>query len=83
MDKCTTLKALIKNAKSNKSKGFRKGGKKTYTKHKVNVLIEKKLMKACKGRKKYKQEVCTFKKKKVSGFQSLDNSDASSKGNDS
>ena len=37
MDECTTL-----NAKSNKFKGFRKGGKKMYTKHKVNVLIEKK-----------------------------------------
>ena len=37
MDKCSTLNALIKKAKSNKSKGFRKGGKKTYTKHKVMV----------------------------------------------
>ena len=41
MDKCATLKALIKKAKFNKSKGFRKGGKKMYTKHKVNILIEK------------------------------------------
>ena len=33
MDECTTLKDLIKKAKSNKSKGHSKGGKKTYTKH--------------------------------------------------
>ena len=49
-DECTTLMALIKKAKSNKSKGYRKGGEKTYTKHKVNVLLEKKLKKAFKGR---------------------------------
>ena len=55
-DKYATLKALIKNAKSNKSKGYRKGGEKTCTKHQVNVLIEKKLKKACKGWKKRKLE---------------------------
>ena len=67
-DKCPTLKALIKKVKSNKSKGYRKGGKKTYTKHKVNVLIEKKLKKAFKGRKKSRQELCSFEKMEVSGF---------------
>ena len=46
IDECTTLKALIKKVKSNKSKRFRKGGEKTYTKHEVNLLIEKKLKKA-------------------------------------
>ena len=48
-ERCNTLKALIKRAKSNKSKGFRKGDKKTYTKNEVNVLIEKKLKKAFEG----------------------------------
>ena len=37
---------LIKKAKSNKSKGHSKGGKKTCTKHEVNILIEYKLKKA-------------------------------------
>ena len=39
-DECTTLNALIEKTKSNKSKGYRKGGEKTYTTHQVNVLIE-------------------------------------------
>ena len=51
MDKCTTLKALIKNVKSHKSKGYKKLSEKTYFKHKVNILIEKKLKKASKGKK--------------------------------
>ena len=86
-DECTTLKLLIKKTKSNKSKGFRKGGEKTYNKHEMNILIEKKLKKAFKGRKKRKQEPRTFEKTEVSGSedsdQSLDDSDASSKSNDS
>ena len=86
-DKCTTLNALIKKAKSSKSKGYGKGGKKTYTKYEVNILIEKKLKKTFKGRKKRKQEPHTFVKVEVSGSddsdQSLDDSDASSKSNDS
>ena len=83
IDKCTTLKALIKKSKSNKSKGYKKLGNKMYTIHKVNVLIEKKLKKAFKGRKKREEELRTFEKIKVSGSegsdQSLDDSDASSK----
>ena len=59
-DECTTLKVLIKKAKSNKSKENRKGGEKTYTKNEVNVLIEKKLKKAFKGRNKRKQELHIF-----------------------
>ena len=66
-DKCATLKALIKNVKSNKSKEYREGGEKTYTKHNINVLIEKRLKNAFKGRKKLKQELCTFEKMEVSG----------------
>ena len=61
-DKYTTLKGLIKKAKSNKSKGYRKVGEKTCTKHTVNALIKKKVKKAFKGRKKRKQELCTFEK---------------------
>ena len=64
---CTTLKSLIKKAKSNTSKGYRKGGEKAYTKHEVNILIEKKLEKAFKGRKKRKQELHSFEKIEVLG----------------
>ena len=85
MGECTILKALIEKAKSNKSKGCRKGGEKRYTKHKV--LIEKKLKKAFTGRKKSKQELRTFEKIEVPGSeesdQSLNDSDASSKSDDS
>ena len=53
----------------------------------MNVLIEKKLKKAFKGRKKPKKELRTFKKMEVSGSeesdQTLDDSDASSKSDDS
>ena len=62
-------------------------GKKTYTKHEVNVLIEKKLKTAFKGRKKHKQEIHAFEKMDISGSeesnQSLDDSDVSSKTDDS
>ena len=85
INKCTTLKALVKKAKSNKSKGYRKGGKKTYTKHEVNILNEKKVKKAFKGKKKHGQELRNFEKMEVSGSdesnQSLDNSNVSSKNN--
>ena len=87
MDECASLKDLFKKAKSYKSKGCRTGDEKTYTKHEVNVLIENKLKKAFKGRKKRKQELRTFENMKVSGseesYQSLDNSDTSSKSDDS
>ena len=66
-DECTTIKALIKKTKSNKSNGYRKGGKKMYTKQEVEIWIEKKLKKAFKGRKKRKQESRTFEKMDVSG----------------
>ena len=58
-----------------------------YTKHKVNMPIEKKLKKAFKGRKKHKQELRTFEKMEVSGSEdsnpSLDDSNASVKSDDS
>ena len=83
MDECTTLMAQIKKAESNKYKEYGKGSKKIYTKHEVSVIIEKKLKKAFKERKKRKQKLCTFEKMEVSGSeesdQSLDDSDASNK----
>ena len=59
-----------------------------YIKHKVNVLIEKKLKKAFKGRgKNVSRNFCPFDKMEVSGsedsHQYLDDSNASSKNNDS
>ena len=42
-----------------------------YTKQ-VNILIEKKLKKAIKGRKKRKQELRTFEKMEVSGSEDSD-----------
>ena len=48
-EKYTKIKALIKKAKSNKSKGYRKGGEKTYTKQEVNVLIDKKANESFQG----------------------------------
>ena len=86
-DECTKLKALIKKTKSNKSKGYRKGVKKTYNKHKVNVLIKKKPKKAFKRSKKCKQELHMFEKMEVSGSKEsdrcLDDSEASSESDDS
>ena len=53
----------------------------------MNVLIEKKLKKAFKGKKKLKQELRTFEKMVISGSeesnQSLDDSDAPNKSDDS
>ena len=72
-DKCTTIKALIKKNKSSKSKGFKKGSEKTYTKHEANVLIEKKLKKTFKGNKKRKQEYITLKRWKFQDLKNLVN----------
>ena len=73
----------MKETKSIKSKGYKRQGDKTYTKHEVNILIEKKLKKAFKGKKKRKQELRTFETMDVSEYeesvQSLDDSDASKK----
>ena len=82
---CTTLKALIKKAKSKQSKGYKEDNKKTYTKHEVNVLI--KLKKDFKGKKKHKQELHTFERIDVSeskeSAQAIDVSNLPSKSNDS
>ena len=71
-DKYTTLKALIKKAKSNKSNVIRKVCEKTYTKHEVSDLIGKKLKKAFKGRKKRKQEL-RVRRWKIQDLKSLIN----------
>ena len=70
----TTLEALIKKTKSIKSKRYRRGGEKMYTKHEVNILIEKKRKEAFKGRKKRKQELRTFQKMEVLGSEESDQS---------
>ena len=49
-DQCTTLKALIKKAKQKKSKHFDK--KKSFTKHEVNVMVQKQVKKALKQKKR-------------------------------
>ena len=58
-----------------------------FSKHEVNVLIEKELKKAFKGRKKCKKELGTFEKMEVCGSEEsdecLDNGDVSSKSDDS
>ena len=86
MDECTTLKALIKKAKSNKSIGYRKGNENVHQIRSERANWEK-LKKAFKGRKKRKQESRTFEKMEVSGsedsYQSLNDSDTSSKSDDS
>ena len=45
-----------------------------YTKHEVNILIEKKRKEAFKGRKKRKQELRTFQKMEVLGSEESDQS---------
>ena len=45
-DECTTLKALVKQAKQKKGSHFQK--KKRFTKHKVNIMVQKQVKKAMK-----------------------------------
>ena len=47
-EECTKLEVPINTVEPNNSKGYKKGRYKTYTKHKVNILIEKNLKKALK-----------------------------------
>ena len=49
-DKCTTLKALVKQAKQKRSKHFDK--KKRFTKHEVNIMVQKQVKRAMKQKKK-------------------------------
>ena len=54
-DQCTALKELVKNNKKKRSKYDKKSNKKsekTYTRHEVNALVEKKIKKALHGKKK-------------------------------
>ena len=48
-DQCTTLKALIKQAKQKKSKYF--NNKKRFTKHEINIMVQKQVKKALKQKK--------------------------------
>ena len=50
MDQCTTLKALVKQAKQKQRKNFNK--KKRLTIHEVNVMVQKQVKKALKQKKR-------------------------------
>ena len=66
-DKCTTLKALIKEALQKKSQHFKKGKK--YTKHDIKIIVERKIKKALELKKrKYTQEVEAFENRRFSDF---------------
>ena len=56
----------MKKVKSYRFKEYNKGREKSYTTHKVNVLIEKKLNKAFKGKIKRELEIHTCEKMDVS-----------------
>ena len=73
MDSCTTLKALTKKVKSNRSKGYRKRGEKTYIKHEVNVPIEKKLKKLSREEKNVSRNYVLFRKWRFQDLKSLTN----------
>ena len=64
-DECTTLKALVKQAKQKKG-NFQK--KKRFTKHEVNIMVQKQVKKAMKKNKKSKrtEELRAFEKMSVS-----------------
>ena len=64
-DQCTTLKELVKQANQKKSKCF--GKKKRFTKHDVNVMVQKEDMKALKQkRRKPIEEIRAFERIGVS-----------------
>ena len=65
-DECTTLKALVKQAKQKKGNHFQK--KKRFTKHEVNIMVQKQVKKALKQNKKKKrtEELRAFENMSVS-----------------
>ena len=75
-DECTTLKALVKQAKQKKGNHFHK--KKRFTKHEVNIMVQKQVKKAMKKSKKKKrtEELRAFEKMSMSdsGQESSDSS---------
>jgi len=75
-DECTTLKALVKQAKQKKGSHFQK--KKRFTKHEVNIMVQKQVRKAMKKSKKKKrtEELRAFENMSVSdsGEESSDSS---------
>ena len=71
-DQCTALKELVKNKKKNRSKYDKKSNRKsekTYTRHEVNALVEKKIKKALHGKKKKRRH------DELHEFENLDISD--------
>ena len=60
VDQCTTLKALVKQAKQKNSKHF--GKKKKFTKHVVNVSVQKNKKALKQKKRKYTEELHAFKK---------------------
>ena len=79
-DQCTTLKALVKQAKQKKSRHFDK--KKSFTKHEVKVMVQKQVKKALKKKKrKLTEELHAFMKMCVSDLdQESMNSSSSEEG---
>ena len=64
-DKCTALKASIKQAKQKRSKHFKK--EKKDTREKVNAMVERKMKKALNQRRRVRiEEICVFEKMSVS-----------------
>ena len=53
-DECSTLKALVKKAKQKQGKHFQK--KKRFTKHEVNVMVQKQVKRVMKKKKKMHTE---------------------------
>ena len=71
-DQCSALKELLKNNKKKRSKYDKKSNRKsekTYTRHEVNALVEKKIKKALHGKKKKRRH------DELHEFENLDISD--------
>ena len=80
-DACDTLKELIKRdkKKSKFSKNNKGKGKKTYSKHEVNALVDKRVKKFLKnGKKKKRHEVNEFQQLEVSEDEKSHSSNSSS-----
>ena len=77
-DECTTLKVLVKQAKQKKGNHFQK--KKRFTKHEVNLMVQKQVKKAMKKKKKKRtEELRAFEKMSVSDSDQESSDSSSSK----
>ena len=74
-DECTTLKALVKQAKQKKGSHFQK--KKRFTKHEVNIMVQKQVKKAMKKNKKNKRT------EELRAFENISVSDSGQESSDS